>query len=51
MYIFINNIWYLLATYFMTDVCLIELIIQFVLNKKIPMYNLHNQFCMAELLR
>jgi len=51
MYIFINNIRFLLATYFMTGVRSIGLIVQIALCEQIPMYNLHNQFCMAELLQ
>ncbi len=49
MYNFINDIQSLLATYFMTGVRPIELIVQIVLSEQTPAYNLHNQFCMAEL--
>jgi len=34
----------------MMGVRLIELIVQIVLSEQAPTYNLHNQFCMAELL-
>ena len=50
MYIFTNNQIILPTTYFMSGVCPMETIVQFVLCEQAPTDKLYNHFRMAELL-